>query len=181
MKTQALLLPLLTLASLMAAPAFADCVLIRQYQDEKRIMQHFSTQTLREGNNIDTSCTTACRKEAVYIPAIDAAKLRGNEKVKDVLLRCSYTVGRGAKPESGRVLAESTIPVTSLRIRNEAKPQRHNAAPYAISPRAPATVSNGGSQQKQNYEFSPRHPQNFGGSASSPYAQPTRPTGTTQY
>lgn len=186
MKTQALLLPFLTLACMMAAaPALADCVLLRQYRDDKRIMHHFSLQTLKEGNDIASSCTSICRTEAVYIPAIDATKLRGNDKVKEVLLRCTFSVGHGAKPESGRVLAESTLPITSLRIRKEIAPTRPNAAPYAISPRAPAiSSSNTGfedAEQESHDDSSQRYPQPRASDSSKPFDRTTRPIGTTRY
>jgi hypothetical protein len=196
MKTQAPHIVFLTLALLMAAtPALADCLLVRMYRDEKRIMHHFSTQTLAAGKNDNVLCTSACRKEAEYMPSIDAVQLRNNTQVKEVLLRCSYTAGRNASPESSKVLAESTLPITRLKVRKESAPLRPNASPYAISPRASAAISRMSSQnsaitssdtkdapsdnaqQKQNYDLSPRYQQNREKSAVSPYARPTPPAG----
>jgi hypothetical protein len=118
MKIQALpfILLALTLGVTPAAQAAGDCALMRMYKDEKKIMQHFSTQTLREGGANASLCSSSCRRQAETIPMIDANQLKDKKNVTTALLRCTYSDNYGSHATNSKTIAESTVPIGQLRL-----------------------------------------------------------------
>lgn len=135
MKTQATLL-LSIVGILLASNASAgNCSLVRMYKDSKKIMQHMSTQTLSDGVSNTSSCSTACRRQAEILPVIDSNTLKNKKAVSTALLRCTYSDNYGGRDTNGKIIGESTVPITRLRSDTSSLSQR--VAPLIQTPRSP--------------------------------------------
>ncbi len=115
MKTQVPFVALALCLTFASAAQAGECALVRMYKDNKKIMQHFSTQTLVDGAGNNSACSSACRREAGIIPPVDTNVLTSKKNATTALLRCTFSDNYGGHRTNSKTIAESTVPITQLR------------------------------------------------------------------
>jgi hypothetical protein len=130
-------------ATAMQAKAEGDCRITRIYENAEKQMQYNSRyQLYGEATQDKRSCEAFCKRDAIYIPRPDSAKVRmAKKKVEHVEIRCSYAPSGG---NAGQVIARYNAPVQQLTLKPDGQTAAKKQQPYSQqSPQAMRSSAGG--------------------------------------